>query len=184
MVRSDEISQDAHDHAVGICPGSPSLSNAASEPIAAGWRGVGDRECAGTIATPVYCSRWAQRAVVKKGVKTSPLKILGHRMGTQWAPDGHRQSRSELDDVCCPCLNHGKTSSKLTPARNDNCAHWAPATAPDQKIINYKSVSWRARRGSNPQPLASEASTLSIELRARFGDCAQDGSSSHFTAEF
>ncbi len=28
---------------------------------------------------------------------------------------------------------------------------------------------WCARRGSNPQPLASEASTLSIELRARKG---------------
>jgi AhpD family alkylhydroperoxidase len=29
---------------------------------------------------------------------------------------------------------------------------------------------WCARRGSNPQPLASEASTLSIELRARGGE--------------
>lgn len=29
-----------------------------------------------------------------------------------------------------------------------------------------KNGHWRARRGSNPQPLPSEGSTLSIELRA------------------
>ena len=29
---------------------------------------------------------------------------------------------------------------------------------------------WRTRRGSNPQPLPSEGSTLSIELRARWDD--------------
>ena len=34
---------------------------------------------------------------------------------------------------------------------------------------------WCARRGSNPQPLASEASTLSIELRAHLGDKAREG---------
>src|SRR5262245_52501592 len=44
------------------------------------------------------------------------------------------------------------------------------AAADDQRVVRFvvgHSGRWRARRESNPRPLASEANTLSSELRAR-----------------
>src|SRR3990167_8965280 len=52
-------------------------------------------------------------------------------------------------------------------ALSSNRVWWRLSQAPNTRQISDLDEPWRARLGSNQQPLPSEGSTLSIELRAQ-----------------